>query len=321
MMNAALIGVGNWGKRLVRSVQGKSDKVRFTRGVTRTPSKAADFARDQGLAVDSDLASLLADPAIQGVVIATPNSLHGDIATAAVKAGKHALVIKPLASSQASAIAATEAARKSGVVLAVSFPWQFLPTTAEIKRLVTSGELGIVSHVEGNYCMGRYLIRNTGNWQGHPSENPPGGLTTHSVDLLVSLMGEVEEVYCRSLRRATQADIDDTTSMLLQFKAGMTGYIAAVATTGLLYRTTVFGSKGWAQVRDDVKLETRTNAGLTTVKEFPAFDQLRGQMEAFAAAAAGGAPYPISPEQAIHEVAVAEAIQRSAADNVPIKVI
>lgn len=321
MMNAALIGVGKWGQRLVRSVQGKSDKVRFTRGVTRTPARAADFAAKEGLTVDADLAGVLADPAVQGVVIATPNSLHGDLATAAVKAGKHTLVVRPLASSKTVAEAATDIARTSGVVLAVSFPWHFLPAIAELKRLITSGELGIVSHLEGNYCMGRYLMRDTSNWQGHPSENPPGGLTTHSIDMLVGLVGEVDEVYCRSLRRVTQADIDDTASVLLQFKAGMTGYVGSVATTGLMYRTAVFGSKGWAQVRDDDKLEVRTTAGVTTTKEFPSVDQLRGQMEAFADAAAGRSIYPISPEHAIHVVAIGEAIARSAAGNVPVKVI
>ena len=70
MLNAAIIGLGIWGQTLVRSVLNKSDKIRFTRGVTRTPSKVEDFAREATLPVTSDFGEVLSDPEISVVVLA-----------------------------------------------------------------------------------------------------------------------------------------------------------------------------------------------------------------------------------------------------------
>jgi predicted dehydrogenase len=72
MVRCAIVGLGRWGQTLVNSVQGKSDKIRFVRGVTRTPRNAATFAADHGFPLDSDYEAALADPKVDAVVLATP---------------------------------------------------------------------------------------------------------------------------------------------------------------------------------------------------------------------------------------------------------
>jgi predicted dehydrogenase len=89
MINAAMVGLGWWGKVLVQSVQNKSDKIRFTAGAVRTPSKVADFAEEQGLTMHDSLDGVLADDAIDAVVFATPHSRHVDEIVASAAAGKH----------------------------------------------------------------------------------------------------------------------------------------------------------------------------------------------------------------------------------------
>ncbi len=69
MFDLAIIGLGAWGKRLIGSVQGKSDTVRFTRTVTRTVAKAMNFAEDHGLELGDDYGALLGDAAVNGVVV------------------------------------------------------------------------------------------------------------------------------------------------------------------------------------------------------------------------------------------------------------
>jgi predicted dehydrogenase len=64
MLNAAMIGLGWWGKRLVQSVQGSS-QIRFARGVTLEPELARDFAAQYGLAIGTSFAEVLADPAMR----------------------------------------------------------------------------------------------------------------------------------------------------------------------------------------------------------------------------------------------------------------
>jgi predicted dehydrogenase len=73
--------------------------VRFVRAVVQTPERSADFAREHGLALGTDLRAVLADPSIDAVVLATPNSQHAGQVRACAAAGKSVLSEKPLALS------------------------------------------------------------------------------------------------------------------------------------------------------------------------------------------------------------------------------
>jgi predicted dehydrogenase len=74
VINAAAVGPGGRGRNLVECTQGKTDKIRFTTGVVRTPDRARDFARAHDLALVTDYAGTPADPAVDAVVIATPHT-------------------------------------------------------------------------------------------------------------------------------------------------------------------------------------------------------------------------------------------------------
>jgi hypothetical protein len=76
MLNAAIIGLGWWGKELVRSVQDRSEFIRFSRAVTLQPGPAQEFAAETGLVLGTSYEDVLADPKIDAVVLATPHTLH-----------------------------------------------------------------------------------------------------------------------------------------------------------------------------------------------------------------------------------------------------
>ena len=97
MLNAAIIGLGWWGKELVRSVQGTSPLIRFSRGVTLEPELATDFAKEMKLTLGTSYDEVLADPAIDAVVLATPHSRHRAQVEAAAAHGKHVFCEKPFA--------------------------------------------------------------------------------------------------------------------------------------------------------------------------------------------------------------------------------
>ena len=95
---AAIVGLGRWGQNLIAAATNKPDHpLRFIQGVTRTPSKAAQFTKHHGIPVSDDYDAMLEDPAIQAVVVATPHSQHCDQICKAANAGKHVFVEKPLA--------------------------------------------------------------------------------------------------------------------------------------------------------------------------------------------------------------------------------
>jgi hypothetical protein len=77
MIRAAIVGIGWWGRMLVNAVQGKSAAIRFTAGYTRTRATAEGFCAEHSIALANDLDALLADPAVDAIVFATPHSQHG----------------------------------------------------------------------------------------------------------------------------------------------------------------------------------------------------------------------------------------------------
>ena len=75
MIDAAIIGLGRWGKGIVQSAQGRSQRLRFIRGVSKEPDEVRDFAAAHGFELSTDFADAVADPRVQAVVLATPHSL------------------------------------------------------------------------------------------------------------------------------------------------------------------------------------------------------------------------------------------------------
>src|SRR5690348_2186746 len=96
MIRAAILGLGRWGRSLVNSVQGKSRDIAFVAAHTRTPATAEAFCRDKGMPFVESYAQILADPAVDAVVLATPHSRHAEQIALAAAAGKHIFVEKPM---------------------------------------------------------------------------------------------------------------------------------------------------------------------------------------------------------------------------------
>src|SRR6201989_3043064 len=95
MINAGIVGLGRWGRNLVNSVQGKSDKIRFVAGVLRHPENAREYAGQNGFVLHDNLDAVLQDPAIDAIVLATPHTVHGEQLLAAARAGKPVFTEKP----------------------------------------------------------------------------------------------------------------------------------------------------------------------------------------------------------------------------------
>ena len=134
MIRAAIVGIGRWGRMLVNSVQDKSTEIRFTAGHTRTRASAEAFCADNGIVLQDDLAAILADPAIDAVVFATPHSQHAAQVEQTAAAGKHVFMEKPFTLDVKSAEAALDAIARAGVVLGVAYPRRFHPAMIELKR-------------------------------------------------------------------------------------------------------------------------------------------------------------------------------------------
>lgn len=334
MIRAAIIGLGTWGQNLVRSVQGASPDIQFTAAATRTPDKARDFAQAHGLRLLPDYQAVLADPEVDAVVLATPHSIHTDQIVAAAQAGKHVFSEKPLGLDAASAQRAAQACADHGVTLGVGYNWRYQPALQAIRRLIDDGTLGRVLHLEGNFCGPSTYRFPKGHWRHDTGEVPAGGMTgrgVHVIDAMLSLAGPIEQVTAQSFRLAQDFGVDDTTSMLLRFASGATGYLGTVIATAETWRLQVFGSNGWAQVGDVEHLHTwdlttcLIDREHITVKQrpqvltFPKTSTERAELEHFAQQAAARTTLVAPGGDAVHNVEVLEAILQSIATQQPVR--
>src|SRR5215217_3486133 len=114
MINAAIVGLGWWGKTVVESVQGSSKDIQFVAGTTRTfTPEVKAFGDAQKLKLAENFEALLGDPNINAIVLATPHSQHSAQVIAAAKAGKHVFCEKPFALHKTEAEQAVDATRKA----------------------------------------------------------------------------------------------------------------------------------------------------------------------------------------------------------------
>lgn len=335
MIRAAIIGLGTWGQNLVRSVHGHETTLRFVAAATRTPEKAQAFVQAYGLRLLPTYEDVLRDPGVDAVVLATPHSMHTDQIVAAARAGKHVFCEKPLGLHAQDAERAAQACADAGVTLAVGYNWRYQPALQEIHRLLADGSLGRVLHLEGNFCGPSAYRFPRGHWRHARDEVPAGGMTgrgVHVIDAMLYLAGPIEQVTAQSFRLAQDFGVDDTTSMLLRFASGATGYLGTVIATAETWRLQVFGSKGWAEVGDVEHLHTwelKTcffDPQHVTVKQkpvvtsFPATSTERSELEHFAAQARARRPLALPGGDAVHNVAVLEAILASIARQAPVRV-
>lgn len=331
MINAAIVGLGWWGKTVVESAQG-SDFIRFIAGATRTVSpEVKAFTDTHKLRLAESFEALLADPKLDAVVLCTPHSQHTGQAIAAANAGKHVFCEKPFALTRADAEAAVEATRRAGVTLGLGYNRRFHPEMTKLRERIRSGALGTVVHVEATMTSANALLLKPTQWRAHQDETPCGGLTpmgVHAIDGMIDLCGDIDNVYCQSFRRVVEIDCDDTTSILFRMKDGMSGYLGTLTATGPGFSFQMFGSKGWVRLEGMTHVagassEERRMRLFGTCKFQPAkgdvevwqadtLDVSRAALEAFAKAASGGPAFQIPLDQMVHGAAVTEAVVRSA---------
>jgi predicted dehydrogenase len=297
-----------------------SAKVRLVKTVDAAPS-AGEWAQAQGLEFTTDYNAALADPAIGGVILCTPHTLHASQVAAAAKAKKHVFCEKPLALTRADALAATQACQANQVILAVGHEHRFKPAFQELLRAVRAGELGTIQMTEATLSNPVRPIP-ADNWRVQKQERPAGSMTAlgiHGLDMCVAVCGEANSVLARS--SSLVSPLEDTLGILVDFHSGAHAVITSLNGPPFSVRFAVFGDQGWMELHDKTAPWVPSGWTLTRSRhggqpaqatEFPAISMVRANVEAFADAAAGRAPYPVTHQEMVANIATLEAISKSA---------
>lgn len=334
MIRAGIVGLGRWGRTLVRAVADASDDIRFVAAATRTHVGAEDFCHANNMALVDTYDALLCRPDVDAVVLATPHSQHEGQALAALTAGKHVFVEKPLTLDHKSARRVAEASRKSRLTLAVGLNRRFHPSICELRNRLDHGRLGNIVAMVAQHTTSTAQFVPLDNWRTAPEEAPGGAFTAtgvHSLDHMIEFAGRVREVCCTTARyypgRAA-----DTTVLMLQFESGTSGLIFSSVATATNYEFTLYGTHGLGEISRPDLSRLRFVAASTTapsgpvqapadeILQFSSANTLAAELNAFARAIRESKPYPVPIDQVLHGMAVFDAIVESAESGAAVTV-
>lgn len=336
-VRTALAGYGYWGVNLARNLAAAAttDLV----GVADPSPEQRDRVRTDhpSVAVWSSFGDLLADDSVEAVVIATPASLHEEMALAAIETARHVMVEKPLADTADGADRIVAAGREAGVIVMVGHTFLYSPPVQVLRDLVQSGELGTIQYLYSQrLSLGRIRKDCNALWNFAP----------HDVSIMMHVLdARPVEVSARGFRFI--GDMDDVCFASLEFDNGVGANIHVSWIDPRKTRLmTVVGDKQMAIYNDvsaDQKLwivdagvarseefgsyesmgdfQWRTRAGDIRIPHIAMSEPLHNELTAFGAACRSGERPPTHGEHGADVVRVLQAIDRSAsAHGAPVEV-
>jgi len=309
-MKLGIVGLGWWGQKLVHSIFGKSPNIEFIHAVTKEPQDVEQYAKDHQLKISTQMSDLLLDPEVEAVVLATPHSLHVEQIIACAKASKPVFCEKPLAMNTIDAKRAIDACVHANVVLGIGTNKRFWPSMRELRKVIDSGVIGQILHVEGHYS-NENTVRHFSEWRTHAHEAPAAGLTgagLHVLDALVSYAGPVKNVKAQVLSRRAQPNPLDTVTAMFEFESGISGTMATIRSTPFYWRIHIFGEQGSAEAVSENELVLRSK-GLEPIKTtYESVDTLLLELEEFVDAVQGKKNFHVSYSEMIATVDAFERI-------------
>ena len=228
-----LVGTGMAGgfhAKELRHVRGG----RLVAACSREPSRLQAFAREWSVPrVYTHFSELCRDPAVDVVCVLTPTGTHLEVARAAVAAGKHLLVEKPLDVDLARADEMIRLCRAHRIKLGVIFQMRFGTVAARLKEAVQSGALGRVFLADAVDKSSRTpAYYDSAEWRGTKALEGGGCLMTqsiHIVDLLQHVVGPVRSVIGRVATKQHTIEVEDTATALVSFENGAMGVIESTS--------------------------------------------------------------------------------------------
>ena len=329
-LNLGVIGAGRIGQLHAAHLRNRIRGAQVVAITDALPAAAAACAQRLGIpSHGTDYRPLLADPAIDAVVICSPTDTHTEIIQAAAAAGKHIFCEKPIDVDLSRIDVAIAAVRKAEVLFQVGFNRRFDPNFQRVHQAVVKGEVGTP-----------HQVHITSRDPGPPPIEyirQSGGIfldmTIHDFDMAQFLVDSpIVEVYATGGVRVdpaigTAGDLD-TVVILLKYANGATGIIenCRQAAYGYDQRVEVFGSAGAIRIDNNYPNNAILSTKESVRRDLPHHffltrytDSYIAEMECFLEAIRSKSPSPVSGESARVPVVIAMAAKRSVAENRPVR--
>jgi predicted dehydrogenase len=318
-LRIGIVGASRFAPMTLIKPARENPEVEVAAVAARDASRAQAFAAKHGIAHAHDsYQALVADPELDAVYIVLPNNLHGRWTQAALAAGKHVLCEKPFTANAAEAREIGKLAAESDRVVMEAFQYRYHPLTLRLEEILASGELGKLQQVEVALCV---LLpkRSNANIYDYPLA---GGATmdagSYAVDMARAFGGSTPEVVSAQAK-LSDPRVDRAMTAELRFANGHTGRIRCAVWSSDLMRASakVVGDRGELRVLSPAaphmfrRLSVRSTDG-NRVERFPRRSAYAYQLDAFAAAVLRGKPVKTTPEDAIENMTVIDAIYDAA---------
>jgi predicted dehydrogenase len=208
IINIGVVGCGYWGPNLIRNFRALQDcrmKVICDQDLNRLKQLKSLYPEVQ---TETSFEKLLGDKSIDAVIVATPVRFHYKMAKAALEAGKHTFIEKPMASSSAECEELNELAAKNGLTLMIGHTFLYSSPVRKIKEIVSSGDIGQIQYISSRRL-------NLGLYQ--KDINVAWDLAPHDISIILYIMEQAPlSVNCRGNCHITPG-IEDVTNMALSF--------------------------------------------------------------------------------------------------------
>ncbi len=318
-ISVGMVGLGGWGKNLLRNY-GSLPQAELRYACDSDAGRREAYAAAYpGTTFTDDFQLLLDDPALDAVVLATPVPQHYEMARAAIEAGKHVMVEKPMTWKASEARELRDLVHRSGLVLMVGHLLRFHPGVEKLRSLIDSGELGDVRYVYGTRV-------NLGVIREH--ENVLWSLGVHDISVVLHLIdSEPVEVWARG-EAYLQPGVEDVVFGYVKFASGQIGHLhLSWLDPHKMRKMTVVGESRMA-VFDDMEPERKvtvydkgavmipdgtisTHTGDITIPEISRAEPLRLECSHFLQAVATGEVPRANVDEGLAVVEVLEAMQTS----------
>ncbi|RCS60087.1 Gfo/Idh/MocA family protein [Microbacterium sp. JB110] len=318
-----VIGVGIIGRQHVARLLSDDSPADLIAIADVSEDAARAVAAEHGTVAET-VDGLFARDDIDAVVIAIPSGLHAETAVAALDAGKHVLLEKPIDVTVDAADRIIDAERRSGKVLTVVSQRRFAPENQFLREAIQQGDLGKITSANIEIALWRTQeYYDSGAWRGTWKLDGGGALMNqgvHMVDLILWLLGDVEEVHAYGgLLAHERIEVEDTIAITARFASGsMLTFLASTTANGELpIRVAVMGDGGVAVTLDEQYAHFTTANG-REVPDFEPNDVGMAGLNDFVAAVQNGHAPLVTSQQARAAVAFIEAAYDSMRTGKPV---
>ncbi|WP_210479449.1 Gfo/Idh/MocA family protein [Naasia sp. SYSU D00948] len=235
-----IVGTGGIARRVTPDFELAGNAARFA-VASRAHSAAEAFAEEFGVErAYGDYMSLLLDPDVDAVYLATPSATHARMAMQALAAGKHILVEKPLGLDVREVEKISDAARRSGLFAMEAMWTKFSPLFPRLMEALTGGEIGEVRSVRASFGFPPSSARGPEPFSAVLDRG------VYPLTLAQKVFGEPQEVVARGV--VGTDGLDSAVHVLLDYGGGRTAYVAASRTEYIDPSASVSGTGGWVQI-------------------------------------------------------------------------